>query len=113
MHYRISYNINVYYHVYIGNNINGDDALAVVNSERCKRFLKTPENAIIEHDDTFPQLNDINSFASIFMKSDSAIQPDGISHVYVDAGNSEDAATTMINYLNNINNDGNPAIIQI
>lgn len=117
MHYRISYNINIYYHIYVSDNVNnGADALNVVNSNRCLRY-DVQNNEIEYHAEHFDQLAGQNGIASIFMKSDQAPNLDpnnnGVVHVYVNNGSGNEAMEEMISLLNNVNGNDTPHIVKL
>lgn len=117
MHYRISYNIDIYYHIYVSDNVNnGADALNVVNSNRCLRY-DVQNNEIEYHGEHFDQLAGQNGIASIFMKSDQApnLDPNNnrVVHVYVNNGSGNEAMEEMISLLNNVNGNDTPHIVKL
>lgn len=115
-HYKVSYSINIYYHIYVSANIKAVESLDVINSNRCLRFSCNEQEGLEEHEGLFSQeeLVDENGIASIFMNSSEApMEKPCIYHVYVNNGNDHDAMNAMMNLLNELNEPIDPVIIRL
>lgn len=114
MHYRISYNLNKYYHVFVSDDINDGSALDIVNSDRCLKY-DCQDDDVVAHENGYQHLSEHNGIASIFMKSDDAPNLDPhnphVTHVYVNNGNGEIAKDELVNRLNELNNNHLPRIV--
>lgn len=95
-HWRIAYPNGIVYHIIGATNIDGTaNTLKIVNSGKCKRFVKT-ETGIkrLRFGQKYNAIAESNGLASYF-----GHEPLGFSHVFVEGGRCIDAMNKMVELL--------------